>query len=97
MGKKGLKRAFSETTKFREANLRIFINVIVKEEVDDCIYLCLAAFFSFVPQNQVQILTFELQLCLPRTPQPGPVGGARTVLSVSYASSSPPFFFFFFI
>lgn len=62
--KKNLKSAFSEMTQFKEANLWIFINIIVKEEVDECSYLCLTAlFFSFFPQSQVQILTFELQLC----------------------------------
>lgn len=46
-GKKDLKRAFSEMTKFEEANLWIFINIIVKEQIDDCSYLCLTAFLSF--------------------------------------------------
>lgn len=62
---KGLKKSFFliDLTWIKEASLRIFINIIVKEEVDDCSYLYLPPFFfSFFPQNQVQILTFELEL-----------------------------------
>lgn len=52
-------------TKFTEANLRIFINIIVKEEVDDCSYLCLPAFFPFLstePDADFNIWTAALFL-----------------------------------